>query len=195
MTIISAVILLFLVMDPMGNIPLFLTALKDVEETRRRTIVLRELGFALVVLVIFLFSGRYLLELLQITESSLSIAGGIILFLIAIKMIFPVMGGMFGDLPGGEPFIVPLAIPLVAGPSALATVLLLAAREPHRWFDWLLALVVAWFISAVILLFSTGLHRILGHRGVVALERLMGMILTTVAVEMFLNGIDQFFLQ
>jgi len=192
MSFLSAIVLLFLVMDPLGNIPLFLTALKDVDESRRRIIIVRELIIALIVLVVFLFSGRYILAVLQITETSLSIAGGIVLFLIAIKMIFPVVGSMFGDYPDGEPFVVPLAIPLIAGPSALATVLLLAAGEPHRWPVWLLALVCAWAVSAVILFFSISLHRFFGQRGLVALERLMGMVLTTIAVQMFLTGVDQF---
>jgi small neutral amino acid transporter SnatA (MarC family) len=193
MPVISAAILLFLVMDPLGNIPLFLSALKDVERARRRRIIVRELVIALAVLVLFLFSGKHILAALQISETSLSIAGGIVLFLISIRMIFPVMGGVFGGTPEGEPFIVPLAIPLVAGPSTLATVLLLAAREPGRGAEWLLALVCAWLISAVILLLSDNLHRFFGARGLVALERLMGLILTTVAVEMFLTGVDQFF--
>jgi len=193
MPFLSAILLLFLVMDPLGNIPLFLTALKDVDDSKRRRIIVRELLIALVVLVLFLFSGQYILEVLHITETSLSIAGGIVLFLISIKMIFPAVGSMFGEYPGGEPFVVPLAIPLIAGPSALATILLLAAGEPHRWVEWLLALVCAWAISAVILFFSNALHRFFGERGLVALERLMGMILTTIAVQMFLTGVDQFF--
>lgn len=192
MSLVSAIIILFLVMDPLGNIPLFLSALKDVDTSRRKYIIIRELFIALLVLVLFLFSGPYVLELLHVTETSLTIAGGIVLFLIAIKMIFPVVGGMFGQNPEGEPFIVPLAIPLVAGPSALATVLLLASREPGRWLDWLLALVVTWLASAVILLLSDNLHRFFGEKGLVALERLFGMLLTVIAVEMFLSGVEAF---
>lgn len=192
MPVVSAILLLFLVMDPLGNIPLFLSALKGVEAGRRRLIIIRELCIALLVLVVFLASGKHILAALQISETSLSIAGGIVLFLISIRMIFPFMGGVLGENSGGEPFIVPLAIPLVAGPSALATVLLLSAREPGRWGEWLLALVCAWLISAVILLLADSLHRFFGERGLVALERLMGLILTTVAVQMFLTGIDQF---
>jgi MarC family membrane protein len=192
MPVLSAVILLFLVMDPLGNIPLFLAALRDVDAHRRKRIIVRELLIAFCVLALFLFSGKHILAALQISETSLSVAGGIVLFLISIRMIFPSMGGVFGDTSGGEPFIVPLAIPLVAGPSALATVLLLAAREPGRWAEWLLALACAWLISAVILLLSDNLHRFFGERGLVAIERLMGLVLTTVAVEMFLTGIQQF---
>ena len=191
MTLFSAAMLLFLVMDPFGNIPLFLTALKDVPPERHRRIIFRELMIALAVLVLFLFVGRYILELLHISEPSLTIAGGIILFLIALKMIFPARGGVFDEQLGGEPFIVPLAIPLVAGPSAMASLLFISSREPSRWPDWLAALLLAWFVSGVILLLASNLRRILRQRGLIAMERLMGMILTAIAVQMLLTGIKE----
>ena len=192
MSIYSAAILLFLVMDPLGNIPVFLTVLKDVPAAKRKKIIFRELVIALGVLVFFLFVGRYLLEVLELSEPSLSIAGGIILFIIAIRMIFASPEATFGVNLDREPFIVPLAIPLVAGPSAMASVLLLATREPDRLLDWFIALVSAWVFTAIILVLSTVLSRALGHRGLVAMERLMGMILTTISVQMFLNGVGQF---
>jgi len=193
--IVSAIALLFLVLDPVGNIPVFLTVLKNVEGRRHTRIILRELCFALGVLIIFLFSGSPILRILSITEPSLSIAGGIIIFLIAIKMIFPVPEGIFGKIPEGEPFIVPLAIPLIAGPSAITTLLLLISREPSRWLEWLVALFCAWLLSGVILLASAPLHRFLGERVLIAVERIMGMLLTTVAVQMFLSGLKQVILQ
>jgi len=189
MSLLSAIVLIFLVLDPLGNIPFFLCVLNRVEEGRRKMIILREMGIAFGVLVLFLFCGHYLLFFLQISEPSLSIAGGIILFIIAIRMIFYGSDRVFDDIMKGEPFIVPLAIPSVAGPSAMATVLLLMAREPARWPEWLVALAVACLLSGVILFFSSGLIRLLGERVLVATERLMGMILTTVAVEMFLTAI------
>ncbi len=189
MSLLSAIVLIFLVLDPLGNVPFFLCVLNKVEEGRRRTIILREMGIAFGVLVLFLFCGRYLLFFLQISEPSLSIAGGIILFIIAIRMIFYGSERVFDDTLKGEPFIVPLAIPSVAGPSAMATVLLLMAREPARWPEWLAALAAACILSGVILFFSSGLIRLLGERVLVATERLMGMILTTVAVEMFLAAL------
>ncbi len=133
-----------------------------------------------------------MLQLLQISEPSLTIAGGLILFLIAIKMIFPTKQGVFGQGAGGEPFIVPLAIPYVAGPSALATVLLITSREPDRWLEWLIAIGSAWLATGLILLFATAFGRFLGERGMIAIERLMGMILTAIAVQMFMTGISQF---
>jgi multiple antibiotic resistance protein len=189
MTIVSAAVLLFLVMDPLGNIPFFLTALKHVEPARQRRVVVRELLIALAVLVIFLFAGRYILELLHVSEPALTIAGGVILLLIAVRMIFPSAERPLQEDVSGEPFIVPLAIPYVAGPSALATELLLMSREPGRWPEWLLALVLAWSATSVIIFAASGLRYCLGHRGLIALERLMGMVLITVAVEMLLGGI------
>ena len=179
-------------MDPFGNIPVFMTTLKDVSENRKKGIIVRELLIALLILVVFLFVGEYLLTGLNITEPSLSIAGGIILFLIAIKMIFPPSISPFEEEFDGEPFIVPLAIPYVAGPSAMAAVMVLMNREPDRWMEWLLALVSAWFISGIILFLSNELSRYLGKKGLIALERLMGLILTTIAVEMFMSGIREF---
>lgn len=193
MSIISAIVLLFLVLDPIGNIPLFLVALKEVPAFRHRHIILRESGVGLAILVLFLFTGRYILIGLNISQSSLSIAGGIILFIIAIKMIFAGSEAIFGDKVTGEPFIVPLAIPLIAGPSAMSTVLLLMARDPSRWLQWLCALVLAWGVSVWILIFSSKISKFLGERGITAIERLMGMILVTVAVEMFISGIRNLF--
>ena len=191
MTIFSAALLLFLVIDPFGNIPFFLTSLKNVEAHRKKRIVIRELFIALIALVLFLFTGQYILNLLQISEPSLTISGGIILFLIAIKMIFPT-GKRFEQKIDGEPFIVPLAIPYVAGPSALASVLFIMSREPNRWPEWLIAVVAAWFVSGVIIFSASSLGRFLGERGLVAIERLMGMILTAIAVQMIMTGITQF---
>lgn len=191
MSLLSATVLLFLVLDPFGNVPFFLLALKNVPAARKHRIILREMLVALGVLVFFLFFGQFLMNLLQISEPSLSISGGIILFLIAIKMLFGGYEEAFLDEKGSEPFIVPLAIPSVAGPSALATVMLLMGREPGRWPEWLAALLVAWFLAGIIVLASSQLHRILGERVLAALERLMGMLLTTVAVEMFIKGLQE----
>jgi len=192
MSILSAIILLFFVMDPVGNVPLFLVVLKNVGQHRRKKIIIRESLIALGVLAFFLLVGRYFLDIVQISEPALSIAGGIVLFLIAVRMIFAAPEGTTVQEPVGEPLVVPLAMPLVAGPSAIATVLLLQSREPSRVLDWLLALVCAWFLSTLILLFASNLKQFLGDKVIVALERLMGMLLTTIAVQMFLTGISQF---
>jgi multiple antibiotic resistance protein len=192
MSIVSAAVLLFLVMDPLGNIPLFLVALRDVEPARQKQVIVRELLIALVVLVFFLFGGEYLLQVLQVSGPSLSIAGGVILFLIALRMIFPSGNDVFADFPDKEPFIVPLAVPYLAGPSAVATVMLLVWREPQRRLEWLLAVAAAWLASAVILYWGAALSQVLGQRGLVAMERLMGLLLTAVAVQMALTGLQAF---
>lgn len=193
MTLISAAITILLVMDPLGNVPVFISVLQKVDESRRRRIIVREMIFALVILMAFLHFGGYLLALLQISETSLHIAGGTVLFLIALRMIFPsAKASVTGDLPEHEPMVVPLATPLIAGPSAIATVLLLSTQEPGRMAAWTLALIIAWALSCVVLITSDRLRRKLGNRTLSAIERLMGMILVTLAVEMLLDGIVAF---
>ena len=189
MTLASAAVLLFLVMDPLGNILLFVSALQGVAPERRVRVVVRELVIAYLILVVFLFVGQPLLGLLQITGPALTIAGALVLFLIALRMVFPTAERNLSENVGGEPFIVPLAIPYVAGPSAMATVLLLVSREPSRWPAWLGALTAAWVLSAVILMLGGRLSRLLGQKGLVALERLMGLLLVAVAVQMLLEGL------
>jgi MarC family membrane protein len=192
MTIPSAVLLLFLVMDPLGNIPFFLTALRPVDPARQTRIVLRELLIAYVVMVVALFAGQLLLGLLQISEPALTIAGGVILFLIAVRMVFPPADGSPHEKIEGEPFIVPLAIPYVAGPSTLATELLLMSSAPERWGEWWIALTLAWLATAVLVVIGSQLRSVFGQRGLIALERLMGMILVAIAVQMLLSGITKY---
>ena len=191
----SAAIMLFLIMDPLGNLPVFMSVLKSIEPKRRQIILIRELLFALGILFLFLFSGQSVLNFLNVEQETVSIAGGIILFLIALKMIFPSSGNPSGLSVGEEPFLVPLAIPMIAGPSTLAALILLANQAPDRMTDWSIALAAAWSISAVILLFSNVFHKILGERGLVAMERLMGMILVMIAIQMLLDGVTKYFMQ
>ena|SRR5438874_3299072 len=186
---ISAALLLFLVMDPLGNVPFFLAALKHVDLARQGQVIRRELLIALAVMVFFLFVGRYILLLLHISEPALTLAGGVILLFIALRMVFPTAEKSLHEEAEDEPFIVPLAIPYVAGPSTLATELLLMSREPERWLEWLLALLIAWLAFSVIIVFASGLGRFLGRKGLIAIERLMGMVLITVAIQMLLTGI------
>jgi multiple antibiotic resistance protein len=192
MSTFSAAALLFVVMDPVGNVPPFLVALQHVDPAQQRRVLVRELFIALAVLVLFLLAGQFVLAVFRISEPALGIAGGIILFLIALRMIFGTQDSVFGGGFDREPFIVPLAVPYLAGPSAIATVMLLVSREPQRWSHWLLALGLAWACSAVILYFAAHLRRFLGERGLMAVERLMGLLLTAVAVEMSLSGISEF---
>ena len=189
MTVASAALLLFLILDPLGNIPVFLGLLKPLPEARRRVVLGRELLIALGVLMVFLWGGKYALELMHLRQESVSIAGGIVLFLIGLRMIFPRPEGLMGDIPGGEPFIVPMAIPLVAGPSGMAAVMLMGSNEPGRLPEWSLALLIAWVATAVILFSATYLYRWLGTRVLIAVERLMGMLLVAISVQMFLDGL------
>lgn len=192
MTITAAALLLFLILDPLGNIPVFLSVLKELPPARQRRVLARELLIALGVLMLFLWGGQYALELMHLRQESVAIAGGIVLFLIGLRMIFPPKDGLMGELPEGEPFIVPLAIPLVAGPSGMAAVMLLGSQEPGRMGDWMLALVIAWAATAAILLLAPTLQRLLGNRVLTALERLMGMVIVAISVQMLLDGIASY---
>ena len=189
MTTLSAALLLFLILDPLGNIPVFLGLLKPLPGHRRRVVLVRELLIALAVLLAFMWGGKYVLDAMHLRQESVSIAGGIVLFLIGLKMIFPSAEGMFGEVPEGEPFIVPMAIPLVAGPSGMAAVMLLASQEPDRMGDWTLALVLAWAATAALLFSATYLYKVLGMRALTAVERLMGMLLVAISVQMLLDGV------
>ena len=189
---LSAIILLTLVIDPFGNVPLVNAMLADVAPARRRLVILRECTIAFVILALFMVFGHKLLELMHLSETSLSIAGGVILFMIAIRMVFAHPEGAFGPQARGEPLIVPLAIPLIAGPSALATVMLLASREPAKLGMWGLSLTATMVIATVVLVTGDKLQRWMGERAMQAVERLMGLILTAIAVEMLLTGIKEF---
>ncbi|PSU49761.1 hypothetical protein C9J12_06500 [Photobacterium frigidiphilum] len=189
MEIMSAAVMLFLIMDPLGNLPVMLSILRHIEPKRRRIIMVRELCFALIILLLFLFGGKQMLSFLHVSTETVSISGGIILFLIAIKMIFPQPGGVTGLAAGEEPFLVPMAIPMIAGPSVLASLLLLSNQDPTRMWDWVLALLLAWGASFVILMFHEVFNRLLGEKGLKAVERLMGLLLVMIAVQMFLDGI------
>ena len=192
MTIASAALLLFLILDPLGNIPVFLGLLRSLPPQRQRVVVMRELLIALGVLMVFLWGGRYALELMHLRQESVSIAGGIVLFLIGLRMIFPPPEGLMGDLPEGEPFIVPLAIPMVAGPSGMAAVMLMGSQEPDRMGAWSLALMIAWAATAALLFSATYLYKWLGLRVLTAIERLMGMVIVAISVQMLLDGITTY---
>ena len=193
MTLASAIVLLFLVIDPFGNVPFFVAALKGVEPERRGVVIIRELVIAYAVMVVFLFAGQPLLRVLGISEPALTIAGGVLLFLIALRMVFPPPLHSRKEEVDGEPFIVPLAIPYIAGPSLLAVEILLMSREPSRWPTWLLAISLVWAATAGIVLLGNQVTARLGTRGLIAIERLMGMILVAISIQMFLTGADAYF--
>lgn len=192
MDTLSAAIMLFLIMDPLGNLPIVMSVLKPFERRRRFIILVRELLFSLGILLVFLYSGSAILAFLNIKQESVSIAGGIILFLIALRMIFPSPGGVIQLPEGEEPFIVPLAIPMIAGPSSMAALILLSNQAPSRMVDWTLALGGAWLASAIILMSSGPLFKVLGPKGLSAMERLMGMILIMLSIQLFLDGVSNY---
>ena len=197
MTIYSATIILLLVMNPLGNLPIFLATLKHVDPKRHKYIIVRETCIAALVLMFFMFFGQYLLQGFQISTQALGIAGGIILFLIALRMIFPQEEKEINEKSTTkfkkEPFFVPLAVPLTVGPAAMTTVMLFVTAQPDKKFAWLIAIVCASVICGSILLSSSYVSKLLGERGLIAIERLMGMILTAMAVQMFLSGLTTYF--
>lgn len=184
---------LFLLMDPIGNIPLYISSLKNVEPRRQKLVIFRELSIALGIIIGFSFLGNELMNFLKVSADTIQIAGGIILFLICLKMIFPSHTPDVNEAisHNAEPFIVPLAVPLVAGPSVLAAVMIYARQETHAP-TMLGAILLAWAASLVILLSSSYLKNLLGWRGILAMERLMGLVLTLIAVQMFLSGLSAF---
>ena len=180
-------------MDAFGNIPIFLSVLKPYSRARQLRITIREMLIALAVLLLFLFGGRYILNALHITEASLTAAGGVILFLIALRMIFPQDGATEHSSEDDEPLIVPLAIPLIAGPSALASVMFIMSSDPSRAGVWASAVFIAWVLTGSVLLLAVQFSRFLGPRILTAAQRLTGMILTAIAISMIMTGIRDFF--
>jgi MarC family membrane protein len=190
-TFLSATILLVLITDPIGNIPIFANALKHVAPERRSRVILREILIAFALLLTFMFVGESFLRIMNLSELALQIGGGVILFLIALRMVFPPPAGAV-DEQVTEPLIVPLAVPAIAGPSALATVLLLVSQQPERRLEWIGALCVTMMVSAIVLVSAERIQRVIGSRLVVAVERLMGLVLVSVAIEMMLRGFKTF---
>lgn len=192
MTLWSIAFALFLLMDPIGNIPFYISFLKGVDPRRQRVVILRELLIALGIIIVFNFIGNGLMDFLHVQEDTVQIAGGVILFLLCLKMIFPEGHDPNESLPhAAEPFIVPLAVPLIAGPSVLAAVMIYTRQEQSN-LVMVGAILIAWLASLLILLSASFLKTVLGWRGILALERLMGLVLTLIAIQMLLNGVSAF---
>jgi len=190
----SATILLILITDPIGNIPIFANALKSVSPQRRPWVILREISIAFGLLLLLMFVGEGFLRVMNLSELALQIGGGVILFLIALRMVFPPPAGAEIEMQA-EPLIVPLAVPSIAGPSALATVLLLVSQQPERRMEWIAALCLTMLVSATVLVLSERILSFTGTRLVAAIERLMGLVLVSVAIEMMLRGARTFAVQ
>ena len=191
MSLLTITLTLLLIMDPVGNIYSFLELTRDLDPRKRKKIVLREMFIALGVILLFNLMGEFLFSFLELKEESVRLASGIILFLIAIKILFPSASSWRANLPQGEPFVVPLAIPLIAGPSLLATVLLFGHMESCKPMMWT-SILLAWMIASIILLLGPWLYRLLGKNGLIACERLLAMVLVMLAIQRFMEGIQQF---
>ena len=187
-TFASATILLLLITDPLGNIPIFVNSLRAVPTERRARVILREVLIAFGLLLTFMFVGQSFLKAMSLSDVSLQIGGAVVLFLIALRMVFP-PPAQDSPIPDVEPLIVPLAIPALAGPSAMATVLLLVSQAPERRLEWVAALTVTMVVCAVVLLMAERLQEVVGERVVNAFERLMGLILVSISVEMLIRGL------
>lgn len=193
---VSAFVLLLLVLDPFGSLPIFIAVLKGVPPARRRPVALREATIALAVLLAFMVAGQGFLRLMHLSERSLEVAGGVILLIIAVRMIFSSGAQIYASDGGArEPFVFPLAVPLLAGPSAMATVLLLGSRQPQQMLEWAAALTAAIAVCAGVMLSADRIRRLLGHSMVAAIEKLMGLVLTAIAVEMILAGLKRYFFE
>ena len=192
---LSAFILLLLVLDPFGSLPIFIPVMRTVPARRRVLVALREVAIAFAVLCLFMFFGDSFLRVMHLSERSLEVAGGVILLMVSIRMIFSASGEAYGVPEGREPLIFPLAVPLLAGPSAMATVLLLASQQPDRVVEWVGALACAIAVSGLVLVGCARIRRWLGDSVVSALEKLMGLVLTAIAVEMILAGLKRYFME
>ncbi len=189
-SIISTAILIFFILDPFGNIPILLSILKNIDKQKHSRIIIREMLIGLSILVVFLFFGEEFLSIFHLETHSITIAGGIIFFVISLKMIFPDPNSdLFSTKKGDDPVVVPIAIPMVAGPAALATLLVLAKTNAEHIGSLFISVLIAWGINTLVLLFSPNLYKILKSKGLTALERLMGMLLLIMAVQMFVDGL------
>lgn len=189
----SALVLLLLVLDPFGALPIFISVMRGVAPQRRLRVALRETLIAFGILVAFMFGGGGFLELMHLSERSLEVAGGVILLIIALRMVFAHSEDIYEADAAREPLVFPLAVPLLAGPSAMATVLLLAARQPERTLHWIGALALAMALSGLVLICADRIRRWVGDSMVTATEKLMGLVLSAIAVEMILAGLKRYF--
>jgi len=192
MSILSAVLLLLIILDPIGNVPVFLATVERLAPEKRFKVIARECLIAYIVLLFFALAGNRLMSWMHLSDYSMGIAGGIVLFIIAFRMVFRRPQGVFGESEETDPFIFPMAIPLFAGPSAIAFVMLLTSKAPERMLDWMTAISIAAAISTAILCFGSYLDRFIGRRGMKAMETLLGLLLSVVATQMLLDGIAVF---
>lgn len=186
---------LFLVLDPIGNTGIIATLISGFAKERQRRILVRELLFALIILTVMLFIGSYLLSSLGLSQAAVTITGGIIFFLFAISLLFPGSSMMSMKNLSEEPFMVPIATPLIVGPSSTATVILFSHDPAMTWVSSLAAVIIAWIATAIIVLSGPLLLARVGKLGMMVAERMIGMICALIAVKMVLKGFKLFLSQ
>ncbi len=191
MSFLTLTLILFLIIDPVGNIASYLSLTKNLENNRRWKFLTKEMLIALGLMIVFNYLGEVIFDVLKVSEVSVKISAGLILFLFALQVLFPTLNSIRQNLPKGEPFIIPLAMPLIAGPSLLATIMLFAHVEESQ-LVMLGAIFVAWLGAFIILALSRFLFKFLGNNGLMACEKLMGMVLILLAIQRFMDGIKQF---
>ncbi len=194
--IIASAGTLFLVLDPPGNALPVQGLLQQLPAERRRRVLLRELCFVLILLLFFYFTGKEVLGWLGLTSGSLNISGGLLLFIIAIGMVFPTRRSPYTNPTRTEIFIVPVTVPLIVGPAAISLVMMQATLSTTtiQRIEGLTSILLAWLATALMLGFSDRLLNLLGEKGTTALTRLMGTVLVLLAVQMVLNGITDYIL-
>jgi len=192
MTLTEIALPLFLVIDPIGNIPFILAMLAGLSTRRFLIAITREVLLALGILLAFAISGQTILDYLDIEQPSLRVAGGIILFLISLKMIFRSSTELFGNEYKDDPVLVPIAMPAVAGPSAMTAVIILSTEQRADFSMVMFALTAVLVAAWGILVLGRQIAGLLGPRGIRAMEKLMGMLLNLLAVNMTLQGTKEF---
>lgn len=191
MTLITIALVLFLIMDPFGNISSFTSQLERYQKKKRLFVIFREMGFVLILMIFFNFMGEILFDVLDVSEVTVRLSSGVILFLMAIQILFPTVNTLRRNLPNEDPFLTPLAVPLIAGPSLLATIMLYATLEPSQPL-MLMGIAIAWSMALIVLLFADPISRLIGKNGLTATERLMGMILVLISIQRFMEGVKLF---
>lgn len=188
MSLFSIALTFFLVTNPIGNTPAIVALVKDFDFERQKKILFRESIFALLIAIFFQFFGEVFLGMLNVKDYAVTISGGILLLLTSIRMIFP-----SDKTPGKvqqkkqDPFIVPIATPLLSGPGLLTIIMLYARQEPSE-LKILFAILIAWVGVIAVLAAAPYLQKLIGKKGLMALEQLMGMILALISTEMIVNG-------
>lgn len=188
MSLFSITLVLFFIMDPIGNISSYLNLVKELDPKRQKWVIFREMLIALAVMIGFNYLGEVFFDLLNLSETTVRVSSGVILFLIGVKILFTAPDSLRAGLPQGEPFIFPIAVPLIAGPGLMATIMLFAHLEPLQSI-MLIAILISWACAATVLFFSSTIKRVLGENGLMACERLIGMVIVLIAVQRFLEGI------